>query len=321
MSFGVLLVGLGQIGMGYDLDLDHEVHVYTHARAFSQHPHFHLMAAVDSEEQRRQIFEQTYQCPAYVDVESALRNHQPDLVVIAVPTRLHNEIVQLVLRKSYPKVVLCEKPLAYDINEARTIVKACAAKGVGLYVNYMRRSDPGVIEVKRRLDDDKMGESVKGVAWYSKGFLNNGSHFFNLLEYWLGPMQRSQVLNCDRLWGENDPELDVQVTFERGNIVFLAAWEEAFSHYTIELLSPGGRLRYDRGGELIQWQPAELDPHFSGYTVLAGKPEIISSGMDRYQWHVAEQLAAVFYGKSFSLCSGDQALTTLESMQTIIGEL
>lgn len=321
MSVGVLLVGLGQIGLGYDLGLDREAHVYTHANAFSRHPYFHLMAAVDQEEQRRQIFAQTYHCPAYTDVETALRHHQPDLLVIAVPTGFHNELLQRVLRMHLPKVVLCEKPLSYDLNEAREMVQACALKGVGLYVNYMRRSDPGVIEIKRRLDKDVVGDSVKGVVWYTKGFLNNGSHFFNLLEYWLGPMLHSQVLHCDRRLGESDIELDVQVTFERGNIVFLSAWEEAFSHYTIELLSPCGRLRYDRGGELIQWQSTRPDPHFPGYTVLADTPETIDSGMDCYQLHVAEQLAASFQGRSCSLCSGAQALVTLESMQTIIGEL
>src|SRR5574337_363384 len=168
MSFSVLIVGLGQVGMGYDLHLDPAVHVYSHACAFSHHPGFHLIAAVDPEAQRRQTFVQKYQCPAYGDVDSALRQHQPNLVVIATPTRFHGETLQRVLDQSHPKVVLCEKPISYDLEEARAMVHACAANGIRLYVNYMRRSDKGVIEVKRRLDSGEIGIPVKGVVWYSK---------------------------------------------------------------------------------------------------------------------------------------------------------
>jgi len=319
MSVGVLLVGLGQIGMGYDLDIDREAQVYTHANAFSRHPQFNLMAAVDQEEQRRQIFVQTYQCPAYADIDAALRNHQPDLVVIAVPTQLHNEILRRVLRKSSPKVVLCEKPLSYDMAEARDMVQTCAAKGVGLYVNYMRRSDPGSIEIKHRIDTGEIGAPLKGVVWYSKGFLHNGSHFFNLMEYWLGPMLTAEVLASGRLWDGVDPEPDVRVIFTKGTMVFLAAWEEAYSHYTVEMLASNGRLRYEQGGEIIHWQTAQPDQNFADYTVLSAQPQNIASGMDRYQWHVAEQLAAALGGRNSHLCSGAQALATLEAMQTIIG--
>lgn len=319
MNFGVVIVGLGQIGMGYDLHLDPNGHVYSHARAFSRHSNLQLIAGVDPEAQRRGDFEQVHQCPAYADIDVALRNHQPDLVVIAVPTPVHGKTLRQVLEHACPKAVLCEKPLSYDLEEARDMVRICAAKGISLYVNYMRRSDPGSIEIKRRLDAGEIETPLKGVVWYSKGFLHNGSHFFNLMEYWLGPMLTAEVLAPGRLWDGVDPEPDVRVAFTKGAIVFLAAWEEVYSHYTVELMAPNGRLRYERGGELISWQSVEADPNFSDYTVLAVEPRSIPSGMDRYQWHVAEQLAAALAGRSCSLCSGVQALQTLESMQTIIG--
>jgi predicted dehydrogenase len=318
MSITVLIVGLGQIGMGYDLHLERDGPVYTHARAYSRHPDFQLLGGVDPDAQLRETFSRNYGCPAYADVAAALALHQPDLVVIAVPTQFHGPTLQWVLDLSRPKMILCEKPLAYHLQEARAMEWACAERGVKLYVNYMRRSDPGVIEIKRRMSSDEFGVPVKGVVWYSKGFFHNGSHFFNLLEYWLGPMQSSLVLNSGRLWDGADPEPDVAVTFERGQAVFLAAWEDAFSHYTVELLSPRGRLRYEQEGKMIQWQPAQPDPHFKGYTVLSGKHEIIESGMHRYQWHVAEQLARALRGQDATLCAGTDALQTLASMQQII---
>lgn len=318
MSSGVLIVGLGQIGMGYDLDLDPVQYVYSHSRAFSQHPDFHLAAAVDPDPQKRQAFVQNYHCPAYADIETALAQHKPDLVVIATPTPRHKETLENVLGKSQPKVVLCEKPLSYELEESRFMVKTCAEKGIGLYVNYIRRSIPGAVAVKRLLDSGTINLPVKGVAWYSKGFLHNGSHFFNLLEYWLGPMQSASIINRGRLWGENDSEPDVHVKFDNGEVIFLAAWEEAFSHYTVELLSRNGRLRCDQGGEVIQWQPTMADAALNDYRKLSTQYQTIDSGMSRYQWHVVDQLARSMNQEKYELCSGREALVTLGAMKKIV---
>ncbi len=318
MTFGVLIVGLGQIGMGYDLQPGPATRICTHARAFSRHPRFQLIGGVDPDRHQRQLFSQTYGCPAYGDVETVLSQHRPDVIIIAAPTRLHDRVLQQVLEHSTPKIVLCEKPLSHDLAQARHMVQSCSDQGVSLYVNYMRRSDPGVAEIKRRLEVGEMGSPVKGVVWYSNGFLHNGSHFFNLLEYWLGSMKSSAILNRGRLWGEADSEPDVQVAFERGDVVFLAAREEAFSYCSVELLSPDGRLRYEQGGATIRWQPAGPDPCLQGYTVLGNEPETIVSGMDRYQWQVAAELARVLDGTAAQLCSGTDALQTLENMKRIL---
>jgi len=318
MSVGVLIIGLGQIGMGYDLDLDPNQYIYSHARAFSQHPDFHLVAAVDPGPQQRKIFAQKYQCPAYENIESALSRHQPGLVVIATPTLFHKEALQKVLNQSQPKVVLCEKPLANDAEDGQWMVNTCSEKGVELYVNYLRRADPAVIEIKRRIETGEISSPIKGVVWYSKGLLHNGSHFFNLLEYWLGPMQSFAVINEGRLWDQIDPEPDVQVRFENGEVVFLSAWEEAFSHYTVELLSPAGRLRYEQGGAFVQWQLAFADPILQGCKALSSQVYEVANGMDRYQWHVADQLANAMRGEEFQLCTGNDALHTLVALNKIL---
>jgi len=318
MGFKTIIIGLGQIGMGYDLNLEQDTYVLSHARAFDSHPDFQMVAGVDPATESRRAFEQAYQCPAYADIDAAMREHSPEIVVIALPTAQHGDILQRVLAQSDIKAVLCEKPLSYDLDEARSMVAACAAADSLLYVNYMRRSVPGMIEIKRRIDAGEIAAPIKGVVWYSKGFLHNGSHFFNLMEYWLGSMQDSMLLNKGRLWDECDPEPDVKVVFERGSIVFMAAWEEAFSHYTMELLSPDGRLRCELGGKQVYWQPARCDSQIQGYSRLSPQVTDIVSGMDRYQWSVTEELTRALHGQEAQLCTGAEALHTLESMNRIL---
>jgi predicted dehydrogenase len=320
MALKALVIGLGQIGMGYDLQRDPD-HVLTHTRAFHQHPGFQLAGGVDPDPERCRLFENLYDCAAYSDVEAALNETRPDVVAIAVPTQLHGDVLHTVLKHSMPKAILSEKPLSFDVVEARSMVGDCVARGCKLYVNYMRRSDPGAIEVRRRLDEGAIGSPVKGVAWYSKGLFHNGSHFLNLLQFWLGEVTGFRVVDPGRLWNGADPEPDIQVTFARGTIVFLAAREEDFSHYTVELIAPNGRLRYEQGGKRIVWQAVTASPVLAGYTFLSPTEELIQTGMERYQWHVADQLAASLDGRQAQVCSGNEALRTIEMLAEIRSRL
>src|SRR4051812_31755330 len=210
-----IIVGLGKIGMGYDIDVDPAKAVCSHARAFEIHPAFELLSAVDPSSTQRDIFSRHYGKPSYPDLQSALSVDTANVVVIASPTVQHRATLAEVLSHSPPKAILCEKPLAYDLLDAREMVKACEDAGVKLFVNYMRRADPGAITVKNYIKSGKISAPLKGVVWYSKGLLNNGSHFFNLLEFWLGGFVKAKMIDRGRLWDHHDPEPDVQVEFER----------------------------------------------------------------------------------------------------------
>lgn len=321
MTFSVLVVGLGQIGMGYDLNLDPDVYVLTHARAFQRHQDFQLVGGVDPDHDRRQLFEAHYGVSAYVDVESAMDKLRPDIVAIATPTAIHDLTVRVVLKTGRPAAILCEKPLSYEKDEAREIVEAVAEHGCKLFVNYMRRSDRGVVEVKRRLNEGLIGHPIKGVVWYSKGLFNNGSHFLNLLQYWLGEITDFRILAPGRLWDGHDPEPDVAVFFQRGTVFFLAAREEDYSHYTVELVTSNGRLRYEQGGERIFWQGTVKDAACEGYTILDPVGETIDTDFARVQWHVVDQLAASLHGRQAQICSGVEALQTLEVLAEIRSKL
>jgi predicted dehydrogenase len=268
------------------------------------HPAFRLQGAVEKNDGSRAVFSRSYGCPVYADITSALLELDPDVVVVATPTDAHVADITEILRVRAPRVILCEKPLAYAAEHAREIVEACARWGV--------------IEVQARLEAGRIQRPVKGVAWYSKGFIHNGSHLFNLLEYWLGEVESWVVQDRGRELPHGDSEPDVCVNFVGGKVLFLAAREEDFSHYTIELVSAQGRLRYEQGGHLITWQPASPDPTLGGYVRLSEPGEKICSNMGRYQWHVAEQLARKLDGQKAYLCSGTQALRTLENMKRIL---
>lgn len=313
-----LLIGLGQIGMGYDLMLDPAQHINTHARAFSSHPAFTLIAAVDPSAPLRARFTDHYGQPAYATLHEALARHAPEVVIIAAPTGMHAPLLSQLLQHPGITAILCEKPLAPTLDEARAMVSACHRAGTALFVNYIRRVDAGVQEIARRIKSGQIARPIKGIVWYSKGLLHNGSHFINLLEFWLGPVTATRVLDPGRTTPDNDREPDLHITFQHGTMLFLAAWEEAFSHYTIELLSPSGRLRYEAGGSMINWQPAVADPLIAGYNMLQQQAETIPNTMHLIQWHVADQLVAALAQQPATLCTGHEALATLETLHHLL---
>jgi predicted dehydrogenase len=321
MTLSALVVGLGQIGMGYDLSLNPAEYVLTHVRAFHQHPAYQLQGAVDLDPQKRAIFKSNYGVPAFATVDTAMAKVQPDVVAVATPTHWHAATMQEVLHAYAPKAILCEKPLAFDLSEAREMIQLASKRGCKVFVNYMRRAEPGVIEVKNRMSDGRIGSLEKGVVWYSKGLFNNGSHFLNLLQYWVGEVTDFQIVQPGRMWSDVDPEPDVLITFGSKRILFLAAKEENFSHYTVELLFSNGRLRYEQGGGKVIWQGVGGDQALAGYSVLKDVETCLSTDMDHVQWHVADQLASSLAGEESEICSAVEALRTIEVLASIKAKL
>ena len=233
-----------------------------------------------------------------------------------MPTCEHFSIVKSVLTVASPLAILCEKPLAYSLEDASQMVNLCISNSVELYVNYIRRSVPGAVEIKRRLDESEIVKPVRGVVWYSKGFLHNASHFFNLMEFWFGSYSQASVIDAGRVLENKDAEPHVVFEFKEGSVTFIPACEESYSHHSIELLSPNGRLYWKK--DRLSWQSIDIDKNKPDYKRLSDIAEIIPTGIEQYQWHVTDQLAKALQHQPASICTAAQALTTLKSMIEII---
>jgi predicted dehydrogenase len=316
MPDSCLLVGLGNIAYGYDIGLP-ETYVQTHARAIAMHPGLSLAAAIDPSEKNRQLFEAEYGISTAASLDDLPRDFQAEIVIIAAPTQSHAKLVDAVLTRFRPRIVLCEKPLGNSLDEARFINGRCAQEGVRLLVNYIRPAETGTLTVKGMIDTGRMGPFCKGAAWYSKGLVHNGSHFVNLAQFWFGKVKQIQVFDSGRMYGDADPEPGFVLKFDHACIAFQAAWEESCSFYGIELVSPSGRLLYEKGGETISWQEPETDTVQAGYYRM-GPAVPIHSNMERYQWQVAEQLVLAYTGKPHTLCTGEGAIATWETLENII---
>lgn len=311
---GVILIGLGNIGLKYDYHAS-ENYTLTHSKAIDQHPNLSMEAVVDSSSSQINLYTKKYGGRGFDSIEKALKYVNPSIAVVATPTSNHlSDIKKLSCCKSI-KIILCEKPIAYNTTEAREILEICSSNQIKLFINYIRRVDPASIEVKKIIDERTVGEKFKGHCWYTKGVMNNGSHFLNLLEYWLGPTQKVVPITQERYWEMIDPEPTFNAFFKKGNVIFQPAWEECFSYYSIELVSDRGLINYKLGGSQVEINERIRDKNFPGYYTLKQVPTILKNEMDKYQYNIASALYNEFNGLKTTLCSGEDALRTLMALE------
>jgi myo-inositol 2-dehydrogenase / D-chiro-inositol 1-dehydrogenase len=95
----------------------------------------------------------------YGDGHRLIDDPEVDAVVIASIPETHEELILACLKASRP--VLCEKPLTASVDASRRVVAAEASAGQRLVqVGFMRRFDPGYVQLKRRLDDGEIGDAL-----------------------------------------------------------------------------------------------------------------------------------------------------------------
>jgi len=95
---------------------------------------------------------------AWANLEEALADPAVHVVYVGTPVFLHAPQTVQALRAG--KHVLCEKPMAMNEAEARTILHAAEESGKVFGVAYYRRSYPKVQRAKQLLTDDAIGKPV-----------------------------------------------------------------------------------------------------------------------------------------------------------------
>lgn len=128
---------------------------FSHARVYAELDEVELVAIADPDEAACRRVANIYRPEVYHDYRELLEREKPDIVSIAVPTRLHVDVACDVM--SHGVNVLIEKPLALTVEEGRTIIDAAREFDVKLSVGHIERFNPAIIELRRRLRAEELG--------------------------------------------------------------------------------------------------------------------------------------------------------------------
>jgi myo-inositol 2-dehydrogenase / D-chiro-inositol 1-dehydrogenase len=139
----LVVAGLGRIGRLHASNLAGRV------------PSASLVGVVDAVEPLARSIGELHGVPWSTSLDGALRDRRVDGVVIAAPTRLHCEIVELAAGAG--KHVFCEKPLGFGVEAARQAVDGARAAGVHVQVGFQRRFDRDWVTLKEALEGGELG--------------------------------------------------------------------------------------------------------------------------------------------------------------------
>jgi predicted dehydrogenase len=92
----------------------------------------------------------------YSDWREMIEAEQPDLVSVCLPNALHHEITMFALQ--HGAHVLCEKPLATSVQEAREMFAAAEQAGRVLMAAQLFRFEPPARAIKRVIETGALGE-------------------------------------------------------------------------------------------------------------------------------------------------------------------
>lgn len=112
---------------------------------------------------------------AYADVDALLADDELNAVYIATPPHLHCE--HTIRAAQAGKHILCEKPMAMNVEECQRMVQACWDAGVTLMIAYYRNFYPNVAKMKALIKEGTIGEVVLARV-NCTGFFNPSRHDF-----------------------------------------------------------------------------------------------------------------------------------------------
>jgi len=196
----VAVIGTGFIG---------RVHVSCARRAGA-----HVVGVAASTAERSKAAAASMNVPkGYASGLDATRDPDVDVIHICTPNAYHMEVAHAALEAG--KHVVCEKPLATSLSDARTLTKLAQTKGLVGTVPFVNRFHPMVREARERVQSAENGQIflIQGsylqdwllepgdTNWRvdataggaSRAFADIGSHLCDLLEWITGQRFESLV--------------------------------------------------------------------------------------------------------------------------------
>jgi predicted dehydrogenase len=178
----VLLVGLGNVGLNYDLNREVSQSTVTHAGAISNILKPSTFFAIDLNDVSRKRFSEKYGSQSFERLNDLPSDINPDLIIIATPIEGRVQLLHDLL-KFRNATYLMEKPLASSFNELDEIVGITNKIAPDVFVNFQRRSSPVIKELRERIQSQLHSSPIEVIATFSGDSKSNSAHMFDLFSY------------------------------------------------------------------------------------------------------------------------------------------
>ena len=174
--FRAAIVGCGRMAHG-------------HANAYNRDPRIDLVACADIFEDAAARFAGEFNIAAqYTDFTEMIAREQPDIVSICTHHQLHAPMTIETARIGSPKAVLCEKPIALDLESADAMIAACEASGTLLLIGHQRRFGGQYVAAQKAVASGRLGDVlfVEAFGHPRSTLLVDSTHTIDLVRFFLG---------------------------------------------------------------------------------------------------------------------------------------
>jgi UDP-N-acetylglucosamine 3-dehydrogenase len=148
-KIGVAVIGIGFWGKN-------------HVRVFSELHETELIAVCDINESKIEAIKEKYGVKGYTDSKELLKRKDIHAVSICTWTTTHAEEALKALNAG--KHILVEKPLASTVPQAKKIIALARRKNLYLMSGFIERFNPGVMRVKKEIENERIGTPVSVTA-------------------------------------------------------------------------------------------------------------------------------------------------------------
>ena len=231
---------------------------------------------------KRTAFQEEFGVPhAAASYEELLADEAVEGVVVTTPNDTHKDVVVQALRAG--KAVYTDKPVAHTLEDANAIAAAVRETGRVFAVGHSSRRLSGHREMKRWIEDDRLGQvslaeanfsNERGLEltpqtwrWYADkspggAFIQLGVHHADTLQYLLGPV-KSVTAHARKLYTKSEvPDAIMAILeFESGPLGYIGTGWASPGVYSMNLLGTKANLMYDL--DFTHWDESHLADDWS----------------------------------------------------------
>lgn len=225
-------------------------HAMGYHGANNAHIEFVAGSDLNPDGEKAQRLASEYGITLYGSHQEMLANEKIDLISICTWPKGHCEAT-LAAAEYGARGIMCEKPMAINLEEADQMIAACDASGSTLAIGHAHRFSPQAEMARSLIQKGEIGTVSLIWGHCSLDLMNNGTHVIDLVNYLNGDVEAAWVMGqIDRqknMSGRgNHPDMVVEdmavgrVGYKNGVVGLIELGERAHQAYQFHVIGSDG---------------------------------------------------------------------------------
>jgi len=235
------------------------------AASLLQTPGAALTVICERDEKLLAVAASKYKVVTTSKYEDMLSRDDVDVIIVSTPPNLHREHCEAAF--THNKHVLCEKPIATNVEDAQKMVEAAEKAGRVLGTGFNYRFYPAIAKIRAIINAGEIGDidHIRSFAGHPGGpefthpwvhrpeimgggaLMDNGIHVIDLSLHFLGKPTESMGMATDHTWlfGQSEDNGFLLMRNDKGNVASVqASWTEWRGYqFNVEVYGTEGCVR------------------------------------------------------------------------------